>query len=488
MSNYIIDKQDLVVIGGGTSGIMCALGALHYGFKVTLICNNSECSSSLSTEIIPTKAFSYCANLAHSIKNASKFGLDVQLGEINLNKIRSYINNITQDLHHEKDIDNFEKLGGHLIIGNPMFIDPYTIVVGNKKLISKYFIIATGIRETTNNILNLQKSDFITYKQIFSPNTKIILRKIIILGGRIETLEIAQSLARLGSKVVIIFNQNNLLPLDDQELVKKLKTILEQEGITFYFSSKVLEFYRQHQRKLLICQDLNGNRFAIDGDEIIDMQTTTPNVEGLGLTNASVKYSKEGILVNNKLQTTQKNIFSLGSVIKNQFKSVHTMEYQTNIILSNIIFKIPRKIDYQLIPRVIYTYPQLATLGKTRILPSAINNIEILQFDFKDIDAAIYQQNCAGEIKLICKNNKLLGVSILGPLATEIITEFNLILQLGADVSEVAKSIHCYPSLSQINKRVAHKIFNQKSNTPTANFEKALIKLQRVFTGFSFAN
>ena len=203
-----------------------------------------------------------------------------------MKKIRSYINNITQDLHHENDIDTFEKLGGHLIIGNPMFIDPYTIIVGNKKLISKYFIIATGIREATNNILNLQRSDFITYKQIFYPNTNIILRKIIILGGRIETLEIAQSLARLGSKVVIIFNQNNLLPLEDPELVKKLKTILEQEGITFCFSIKILEFYRQHQRKLLRCQDLNGNLFAIDGDEIIDMQTTAPNVEGLGLTNA----------------------------------------------------------------------------------------------------------------------------------------------------------------------------------------------------------
>lgn len=488
MLNYALKPQDLIIIGGGTSGLMCALGALYHGCKVTLISNNSECLSSLSAEIIPTRSFSHCSNLVHSIKQANEFGINVKLGAINLNQIRNYINNVTQELHHEHDINTFEKLGGNLIIGNSRFIDPYTIMVGNKTLTSKYFIIATGVRELTNNILNLQASDVITYKQIFSINTKIKLQKIIILGGRAETLEIAQSFARLGSKVIVVFGKKSLFPLDDQELVKKLISILNKEGVKFYFSTKILEFYKQNRRKLLVCQDFRGNQFVIDADEIIDIQSATPNVEELELTNANVKYSKEGILINHKLQTTQKNIFSLGSVIKNTFTSVHAMEHQANIILSNIIFKVPRKINYNIIPRVIYTYPQLVSVGLTKILPSTsnkYNNLEILKFDFKEIDAAIYQKNYYGEIRLMCNNNKLLGVSILGPLAAEIIGEFNLILQLGADVSEIAKNIHCYPSISQINKRVAHKIFDKKNIVAkTTTLEKALIEIKKVFADF----
>lgn len=479
MPKNIENKQDLVVIGGGTSGVMCALGAIQSGLKVTLIANNADFSlSSLLTETIPSKTFAHCAALAHSIKQAKRFGLDAQLTPVNLNKVNNYITRVIKELQQENEIEIFEKSGGSLLIGNAKFINHQTVLVGNIKINSKYFVIATGTRESALNIVNFNKSDFLSYKQIFHKNT--LAKKTIILGGRAETLEIAQSLARFGSKIIIIFSQKNCLPFEDQGTIQKLQSILEKEGIIFYFATKVLEFHWQNQRKLLVCQDAAGDKFAIDCDEIINMQNGQPNIEELALANVNVQYATDGILVNNKLQTSQKNIFALGSVVKSPFKSVHLMECQTNIILSNIAFKIPRNINYALIPRVLYTCPQLATVGSTQIQKLNNTQIEVLQFDFQNIDAAIYQQQINGEVKLICRGNKLLGASVLGPIASEIITEYSLAMQVGADISEIANSIHAYPSLSQINKRTAHKIFNKQG--------KLAYKFNQIITKLSFAN
>lgn len=487
MSKNIPNKQDVVVLGGGTSGVMCALGAIQCGLKVTLICNNADFSlSSLLTETIPSKTFTYCATLANSIKQAKHFGLDAQLAPINLNKVNNYIKHVVKELQQENDIDTFERLGGSLLIGNAKFINNQTVLVGNIQVSSKYFVIATGVRESTPNIVNFNQSDCLTYKQIFHKNS--LSKKTIILGGIPESLEIAQSLARFGSKVTIIFSQKICLPLEDQELVKKLQSTLEKEGVVFYFSTKVLQFYWQNQRKLLICQDALGDKFAVDGDEIINMQNGQPNIEELALSNANVQYATDGILVNNKLQTTQKNIFAIGSVAKTPFKSVHLMEYQTNVILSNIAFKIPRNINYKLIPRILYTSPQLATVGSTQTQKLTNVPTEVLQFNFKNIDAAIYQQQTNGEVKLICHGDKLLGASILGPIASEIITEYSFAMQVGADISEIANSAHAYPSLSQINKRTAHKIFNKHKTTTTIKLEKVMHKIHQIFAKLSFAN
>ncbi len=488
MSNTknILNKQDVVIVGGGTSGVMCALGAINCGLKVTLICNKDDfCSSSLLREIIPSKAFSYAATLAYSIKQAKHFGLDAQLGPINLTKVNNYIQSIIKELQQENDMDAFEKLGGSLLIGNAKFINNQTVLVGNIQVNSKYFVIATGTRPSMPNIVNFNQADFLNYTQLFEQHS--VPKKTIILGGKQESLEIAQSLARFGSKVTVIFPQKFFLPVEDQDLIKKLISILEKEGIVFYFSTKILQFYWQNHRKMLVCQDRLGDKFAIDGDEIINLQPDQPNIEVLALPDANVQYTAEGILVNKKLQTTQKNIFALGSVAKTPFKSIHLTECQTNVILSNIAFNIPRNINYKLIPRILYTQPQLATVGLNQT-PKSPNTIKTLKFEFKNIDAAIYQKQTFGEIKLICHGNKLLGTAILGAIASEIICEYSFAMQVGADISEIANSIHAYPSLSQINKRVANKIFYQNKPATAVTIEKVMHKVHQIFARLSFAN
>lgn len=482
-----INKQDLVVIGGGTSGLMCALGAVRYGLKVTLICTSMDLSrSSLLAEVIPTKAFSYVAGLVDQIKQANHFGLDIKLAPINLVKINAYIQKVIQELTLENDFEIFENLGGSLLIGEAKFINNQTILVGNIRINSKYFIIATGTREPGSNILNFDKSGYLKYRQIFYQNNINVGKKTIIIGDRPESLEIAQSLARFGSKIALICSKSKLLPLEDQEIVKKLQNILEKEGVAFYLSTQVVQFDWQNQSKLLVCQDSGGDKFVIDFDEIIDMREPVPNIEELSLQNTKVVVSTDGILVNNRLQTGEKNIFAVGSVVKSPFKSIHLMEQQANVILSNIIFKIARKINYKLMPRILFTSPQLATIGLTHGIGLDNKKNKVLQFNFNKIDAAIYKDYKDGEIKVICKKDQILGVSILGPLASELITEYSFAMQVGAGISDLANSVHGYPTLSQINKRVAHTFFNKNNpSIATVVMEKARHKMHQMASMFS---
>jgi pyruvate/2-oxoglutarate dehydrogenase complex dihydrolipoamide dehydrogenase (E3) component len=481
MSNKlnIKNKQDVVVIGGGTSGLMFALGAIQCGLKVTLVCKkNNFISSSLFSKEIPSKAFCYAAKLSHSIRQAKHFGLDAHLGPINLSKINNYIQNVITDLQQDKDLELFESLGGSIVIGEAKFINHNTIAVNNLQIHSNYFVIAAGTRSVTPNIANFDQSGFLNYAQLF--HQEILPKRIIILGGRQESLEIAQSLARFGSKINMIFEEKRFLPQEDQELMNKLIAILEKENINCYFNTKMLQFYWQNKRKLIICQDHVGDQFVIDGDEILNLQTEQPNVESLNLNDANVKHTKEGILVNKKLQTSQRNIFAIGSIAKTPFKSIHLSEYQTNIILSNIAFNLPKNINYKLSPRILYTDPQLASVG---IVTDKQNSQETktLTFNFKNIDSAIYQKQTAGEIKVSCLHNKLLGASILGPIASEIINEYSFAIQAGVDLIEIANSIHPYHSLNQINKRVANKIFYQEKSTSAINLEKVLHKFHQMF-------
>lgn len=488
LKKNIANKQDLVIIGGGTSGLMCALGAVKYGLKVTLVCEQAQwAQSSLLAEIIPSKSFSYIAQVVNSIKQAKNFGLEPHLAPINISKVNNYIYSIVRELQQENDFDTFEKLGGNLLVGVAKFINNKSILVGNIEITSKYFVIATGTRNAVSNILAFEQAGALRYRDIFHKNS--IAKSTLILGSRAESLEMAQALARFGSQVTLICAKPKLLPSEDQELVRKLQNILEQEGITFYLSTKVLQFYWQNQRKLLVCQDHCGDKFVVDGEEIIDMRDPEPNLEDLSLQNTNIQYSSEGILVNDRLQTADQNIFAIGSVVKTPFKSVHLVEQQINIVLSNIIFKVARKINYKLIPRAMFTDPQLAAVGVVSgVIKNNNKKIKNLSFDFNNIDAAIYQRLKQGEVKLTCQADRILGATILGPLAADIIAEYSFAMQVGAGVSDIANSIYVYPTLSQINKRVAHKIFNKNTpSTATVAFEKAMHKMQQMVEVLSFS-
>lgn len=271
------------------------------------------------------------------------------------------------------------------------------------------------------------------------------------------------------------------MPHEDPELVARLKDVLIAEGVDFYLNTTVQRAYLQQQKKVLECTHDSGENFILDADEILVSLGRKPNVEGLGLENAGVNYSHEGILVNKKLVTSQKHIYALGDVIRSPYKLTHAAEYQASIVLSNAVFRYPAKVKYQGFPYVIFTDPEYAHVGLTELqaIEQGYKNLEVLRFEFKDLDSAIIKNAKAGLIKVISSKDRIIGATILGPNASNLISEWGLALNMRARLSDIATTIHAYPTLAQINRRVASK---RSTKGLFSHHNKLLVSLlQRVF-------
>lgn len=478
-----MDKQDLIVIGGGTSGFMVATGALRLGLKVILIERNASLGGlALHFGCVPSKAMLHVAQVVHTVQNSRQYGLETEIAATDLGKVNDHVNNLvrrlkTQETQEAQNI--FKQLGGKLLFGEPKFVDSHTIVLGSEVIESRKFVIATGSRSIFPAIRDLDKVGYITNDTVFA-QTKLPAQ-LIILGDKPSAVEFAQAFARLGSKVTLVVSGDSILPQEDPELVSRLKDVLMEEGVDFQLNTTVHRAYLQHQQKYLECQHDSGENFILHADEILVALGRRPNVEGLGLENAGVTYASDGILVNKKLTTSQNHIYALGDVIRSPYKLTHAAEYQASIVLSNAVFRYPATVKYQGFPYVIFTDPEYAHVGLTeaQAKEQGYKNLEVLRFEFKDLDSALIKNAPAGLIKVITCKDRIIGATILGSHASNLIAEWGLALNMRAHLADVATTIHAYPTLAQINRRVASK---RSTKGLFSDHNKLLVSLlQRVF-------
>jgi len=477
-----MEGHDLIVIGGGTSGFIVAIGALRLGLKVALIEKNNKLGGlSLHNGCVPSKTILHVAHTAHAVRQAKEYGLDSYILPVDLGKINDYVgkivnNFVAQETHEVQHL--FQQLGGRIIYGHAKFIDVHTIEVNNQELTAKKFVIASGSRSLFPTIKGLDDIGYITNDEVFQQNK--LWDRLVILGGRPSAIEFAQTFARLGCKVAIIVRGDSILPQEDPELVNKIKDVLIQGGIEIYLNTKVQYAYFQRKNKVLECVHDSGEVFTVAADEILAALGRLPNVEGLGLENAGIKYAHDGILVDRKLRTSRKNIYALGDVIRSPYKLTHIAEYQASILLSNMLFRYPAKVKYLGFPYVIFTDPEYAHVGLTEQQSKAhgYKKIEVFKFDFKDLDSAIIKNSSFGMIKVVTSRNKIIGASILGPHASNLIAEWGLAINMGARLSDVASTIHAYPTLAQISRRVASKKIARGFFSPR---NRALVSFIRLF-------
>jgi pyruvate/2-oxoglutarate dehydrogenase complex dihydrolipoamide dehydrogenase (E3) component len=478
-----METQDLVVIGGGTSGYIVATGALRFGLKVALLEKQQRLGgSALHFGCIPSKTLLHVAQVAHTVQHASQYGLESALMPPNLSKVNKHINKVITKLEQAEDQEAqylFKQLGGQILFGAAKFLDPHTVQVGNKKIRAKKFVIATGASAVLPEIRGLDAVGYFTPADAFSQSK--VPEKLIIIGGKTVAIEFAQAFKRLGSKVTVVAQEDSILPQEDPELVNKLKDLLIQEGIDFYLNSTITECYFHRDQKFLEGVHDSGSKFVLNGTDIMVALGTKPNIAGLGLENAGVKFTAEGILVDKKMRTSRRYIYALGDVARNSYKFTHAAEYQANIVLSNVVYRYPARVKYNGFPYAIFTTPEYAQVGITELQAERLGykNIRITRFEFKDLDSAAIQNVQTGMIKVITKRGKIIGVAILGPQASNLIAEWGLAINMGANINHVAATIHAYPTLAQINRRVASKHSNR--NLFSVFNRKCVNLLQKVF-------
>jgi pyruvate/2-oxoglutarate dehydrogenase complex dihydrolipoamide dehydrogenase (E3) component len=470
--------RDLVVIGGGAGGLVVASVAAQLGLDVVLI-NKEEAMGGdcLHYGCVPSKALLKSASVAHVVREASRWGIRSGLPEVDMQAVNQVIKNAIDTIQVHDSRERFESLGCEVITGEARFCGQSQVEVGATKISAKHFVIATGSSAWIPPIKGLHEAGFLTNEDMFSLPT--LPKSMIILGGGPVGVEMAQAYSRLGTNVTIIELAARLLPRMDKKLSDILADVLVSEGITLELNNEVIavsecDDAEQGAKKQVTLKDGSIYRAEV----LLVAIGRRPVVDSLNLGQADIDFTAHGIKVNRKMQTSNRKVFACGDVT-GEMPLTHVAELQAGIVIANMIFKIPKKISYDVIPAVVYSEPEVAQVGISVEQCDALAKGEVHQFEVGQLDRAVTDNNKAGIAMILTDNGRIVGAHIIAPHAGELIHELALAVQNRMKVSKLTSLVHAYPSYSQLNKRLAGQYYKDRLFSP---FTKKMVAiLNRIF-------
>lgn len=459
---------DIGIIGGGAAGLTVAAGSAQLGAKTLLIEKEGQLGGDcLHFGCVPSKTLIKSAKVYHLLKNTKNFGLPpVDIPPVDFSSISKRIQGVINTIQKHDSVDRFCGFGVKVLFGAPSFTDPHTVILSGEKISAKNWVIATGSSAGVLPIKGIEDTPYITNQDIFT--LPYLPESIAVLGAGPIAIEMAQAFCRLGSKVHVIQRSGQILSKEDKDMADGLMEILADEGVKFHLNSSTIEVAKDGNATAVSIKNKDVKEKKIKADKLLIAMGRTPNLEGLNLENAGVEYDKKGIRVDNRLRTANKNIYAAGD-ITGAYQFTHAAGYEGGIVLSNAIFHLPRKTDYTLLPWCTYTDPELASIGmnEKRAKEAGIKYRVWIE-EFKDNDRGIAEGNTSGKIKMILnEKEKPIGIQILGMNSGDLLNEWVAVLNGGVRLSTLASAIHPYPTLGEINKRVAGaflspKIFSSK--------------------------
>ena len=450
---------DLAIIGAGSGGLSIAAGAAQLGAKVVLIERHKMGGDCLNTGCVPSKALIAAGDAAQIIRESSKFGVNGHEPAIDFFKVNAHVRGVIAAIAPHDSVERFEGLGVTVIKGTGQFVGPNRIVAGGQEIEARRFVIATGSSAAVPPIPGLAEVPYLTNETIFE--LQEAPQQLIIIGGGPIGLELAQAHRRLGCQVTVL-EAFSILPKDDADAVAVVRARLLTEGIDVIEGAKVKSVAKEGNS---ICVTLaqNGIDHQICGTHLLIAAGRRPNVNGLCLDMAGIEYTPAGIKVDQRLRTTNKRVFAIGDVAGG-YQFTHVAGYHAGIVIRNALFNLPAKSDMSSVPWVTYTDPELSQVGLTEALakrrdPSA----NAVTWSLTENDRAQAERTTDGFIKVVVgKGGVVLGATIVGRHAGEMILPWVLTVQKRLKIGDMAAIIAPYPTLSEISKRVAGAWYTPK--------------------------
>ena len=441
-------KQDLVVIGGGPGGLVVASVAAQVGLRVTLIEKSERLGGDcLHSGCVPSKTFIHMARTAHIARRGAASGLLSVMPDIDYGKVIDRVEDVINRIQQHDDPERFRSYGCDVRFGTARFISPHEVTVDDEIISGRRFVIATGSMPAIPPIPLLEQTGFETNETIFKRRS--LPEHLAVIGGGPVGVELAQAFSRLGSQVSLIEAADRLLMHEDEQTSLLLRQALEEEGIHINTATQVSGVRREGDARQIALAD--GR--TVECERILVATGRRPAVHGLGLEEAGVEFGRQGIRVDRRLRTSQKHIYAVGDVC-GPYQFTHMAEYQAGIALANIVFRTPKKTDYRVVPRVVYTDPEVASVGLTEA-EAKKNGIKYhtAEFEMARIDRAITDGQTQGRARLLISKGCIAGASLVGPHAGELIHELALAMQVNTKVKDIAAMIHAYPTYAQIHRR-----------------------------------
>ncbi len=456
-------EYDLGIIGGGAAGLTVASGAAQLGVKTMLVEKEAALGGDcLHYGCVPSKTLLKTAHVYHLMKNGPKFGLpSFTPPGVDFRQVSARIDSVISAIQEHDSAARFRKLGARVEFGNPVFTDEHAIVLGGKTISARAWVIATGSSPEIPPIEGLAATPYLTNRDLFSLET--LPASMIILGCGPVGVEMAQAFRRLGARVTVIQRSGQILSKEDRDMAGMVQQALEEEGVTFLLNTAVVRVGDLGREREVVVKNAAGETMRLKAQAILIALGRTPNAAGLGLEKIGVPFDQAGITVNPYLRTSHRHIYGAGDVIGgHQF--THVAGYEGGVVLSNAVFHLPKKADYTLVPWCTYTHPSLASIGlnEKRAQKAGID-YTVWSEEFANNDRGLAEGEHVGRIKLLLgRRGKPLGVQILGPQAGELLHEWVAVMNGGVGLSRIASAIHPYPTLGEINKRVAGAVFSKK--------------------------
>ncbi|MBA4394045.1 MAG: mercuric reductase [Desulfobacca sp.] len=460
MANY---DFDLGIIGGGAAGLTVASGAAQLGAKTLLIEKEKDLGGDcLHFGCVPSKTLIRTAQVYHSLKNAEQYGLPpIEVPPVNFQAVKKRIQSVITSIQKHDSTERFCALGAKVEFGQPVFMDEQSIRLNGIIYSAKNWVIATGSSPGIPRVEGLDITPFITNREIFSLD--VLPKSMIILGAGPIAIEMAQAFSRLGTKVSVIQRSDQILSKEDKDLADEVMGVMHAEGVIFYLNTAIVRVKDLGEEREVVLKNDQGQEIQLKAETILVALGRDPNLKGLNLDKIGVAFDRKGIQVDERLRTTQKHIYAAGDVT-GVFQFTHAAGYEGGIVLSNAIFHLPRKADYTFLPWCTYTDPELASIGMNeKSAQEAGLDYKVWTEAFIDNDRSLAEGEKAGRIKMILdRHEKPLGVQILGPRAGELLNEWVAVLNGKVKLSTLASAVHPYPTLGEINKRVAGTFFSSK--------------------------
>ncbi|MDO9440249.1 MAG: FAD-dependent oxidoreductase [Beijerinckiaceae bacterium] len=439
---------DLCVIGAGSGGLSVAAAAAAMGVSVVLVEKGRMGGDCLNYGCVPSKALIAAGHVAQAMREAGQFGIRPVEAQVDLSATMAHVRRVIAEIAPNDSQERFTAMGVTVIRAAARFTDKNTVEAGGRTIRARRFVVATGSSPALPPVPGLEQVRVLTNETIFDLE-KMPTRLVVIGAGPIG-LELAQAFRRLGCEVVVL-EAGRALSREDPEFADVLTNALSREGVVLREGVRI-ERVESHGAGIRV--HLEGEH--VDGSHLLVAAGRTPNVHGLGLEAAGVKFNARGIEVGPGLNSSNGRVFAIGDVAgKAQF--THAANYHAGLVIRAALFRLYVKAKPHLIPRVTYTDPEIAVAGLSEAeARQQHGEVRILRWPFAENDRAQAERKTAGHVKIVLsRKGAILGAGIVGPHAGELIALWQLAVTKGLKLGDIAGLVLPYPTLSEASKRAA---------------------------------